>query len=672
MEASPSISSSPPQTETSTRAQRYVSLISAAASSGYPLWRPSPYHTDTGEEQTIKIGDVGVYYDTDPFHTLFNITEPFGGITDGARVPDGVTPHHNIQGSMMVDSGYHQRDKLFIKPHESISPQIEIDEDESRLSDEGGALLMLPRGGVLKKFRKTNNFRTRISRYWREWYNFAYEEADMDETRSLCLLTGVEQCSSWAMAVWDSISSRSPHTLESLVLTVDKDIGNCSWAFPPPRCSTQSAPTLLTAIDNVNKETVLIRAWWIDSSNGNFHDKPSPPQPPPHQDGDEDVDGDSTRRAEDSRNQFDRHTQNSSNPSQNFNPFRNGSSSRHPYDSEAPLLDDRECFESSVNNINMSNIIKLPATLNTVSHPCQLINKLAMAIISKAQPFLLDLGFAALSHDEDWISLLEESDNETLEGSELLRRVCQKLKFVAEGDVVYTESMTSAESELIQQSIKSASNHTAHFPVLFHLREPYTTRNDDSTAELSQITCESHLGLPDNHHHHKKSSAFEGNKIPRNNAQGPSFNAYAPLPAVAQSPSSSSDPWRGTICPPPPNNQSPTLTDGSLWPEVNDDSQQSNPASRNVPRSDYERGFPLQSSDGGHGFNQPDAVREDASLSWIDPVAAAMSEPHHTASPLGRSQEFMNANSGTGTPYPSRDANFGYLHSLGQCGDDES
>ncbi|KAK1224726.1 hypothetical protein PQX77_012358 [Marasmius sp. AFHP31] len=65
-------------------------------------------------------------------------------------------------------------------------------------------------------------------------------------------------------------------------------------------------------------------------------------------------------------------------------------------------------------------------------------------LVSKAQPSLLQRGFAAFSHDDDWISVLEgvDDDSALLEGTELLEHICQKFKFVAEGDVVYTESLT--------------------------------------------------------------------------------------------------------------------------------------------------------------------------------------------------------------------------------------
>ncbi|KAJ8085270.1 hypothetical protein PM082_004065 [Marasmius tenuissimus] len=429
------------------RGQRYASLLSET-SPGYPLWKPSPRCTDTGEEHIIQIGDVGVCSDVDPFLTLFNITEPLGHITDGDRVPAGVVPHCDIRGGITVDTGYHQNHKLFTKPPGSISHDVRIDEEDARirvftfnLSEEEDALLILPRGGVLRKLERTGEFQRRIVRHWRQWYDYADEEGVLDDRQTLCLLTGVEQCSTWAMAVWEPAPQReSRYIPNSLMLTLDGTHSNCSWGIPSPRCSTQSAPTLLGE-DAALKETVFVRAFWIARNNGISHMRPPPSlPPPPPPDHDRDVDGneDSSRHGRETRNPFNQFSQYSRDPSQNMNPFRKGSTLQSPQ--EAPMQPSPgcgDCFESSHNHIasevqltdqrhiNISNIVSLPATFNTLSsHPCQLINELAFQIIGKAQPSLLELGCAAFSHDEDWISVLKDLEDGPLEEYGLLRRIC--------------------------------------------------------------------------------------------------------------------------------------------------------------------------------------------------------------------------------------------------------
>ncbi|KAL0057010.1 hypothetical protein AAF712_016371 [Marasmius tenuissimus] len=330
------------------RGQRYASLLSET-SPGYPLWKPSPRFTDTGEEHIIQIGDVGVCSDVDPFLALFNITEPLGRITDGDRVPAGVVPHCDIRGRITVDTGYHQNHKLFTKPPGSILHNVRMDEEDARvftfnLSAEEGALLILPRGGVLRKLDRTGEFQRRI----------------------------------------------------------------------------------------------------------------------------------------------------------NLNPFQKGSTSLSPR--EAPMqpspggCDSFELSRSHVapevqltdqHHITVSNIVSLPATFNTlISHPCQLINELAFQIVAKARPSLLESGCAAFSHDEDWISVLKDSEDGPLEQYELLRRICANYKFVAERDAIYTERMTTVESELVRTSSRSACHHNAFVPVLFQAREPEATHKTSPPPEM--------------------------------------------------------------------------------------------------------------------------------------------------------------------------------------------
>ncbi|KAK1219489.1 hypothetical protein PQX77_017803, partial [Marasmius sp. AFHP31] len=462
--------------------QRYASLLSNI-SLGHPLWKPSPRCTDTGEEYTVSIGDVGIYYDVYPFYTLFNITKPLGGITNGNQVPDGVIPHCDIHGSVTVEANCYEKGQWLIWPRSSLLEQATSDRGNSRvftfhLSENEGALLVLPQGGTSRKLEKTYEFKSRILRYWRQWYDFANKEGDLDGSQSLRLVTGVEQCSTWAMAVWDAISTGSG-MLGPLELTVDNISGSGSWTRCPPRCSTRSlASALLARDDNELRETIFVHAFWISRSLATSItslDSPFPNSGYSDEGGDREDDSD--RHHWNSRNPFNR----SSN-----NPFRHiTSTSAQPRDSSGHF----DCSNSRLDHIsrpmdNNPRHIQLPAAFDTVYHPCQLINRLAFEIISKAQPALLDFGIAAISHENDWLSVQEDFDDpvEAPQAMELLRRICAKFKFVAEGDAVYTEVMTPVELEIMQKDAGTRLTHAACFPVLLvvhpnHPGEDYLNSN---------------------------------------------------------------------------------------------------------------------------------------------------------------------------------------------------
>ncbi|KAK1219995.1 hypothetical protein PQX77_017257 [Marasmius sp. AFHP31] len=499
--SSPQTEATPSYIDDRTPGQRYASLLSACKL-GYPLWKPSPRRTDTGKEHIINIGDVGVPYDLDPFHTLFNITTYSGGLTGNIRTPEGVDPPCDIRGDVTIDTNYHEDGKLLARPQGSIARQTDSYLDLSarrsrgfgfRLSQKEGALLMLPRGSTLRKLQKTHEFKARLMRHWRSWYDFADVEGDLDEAQTLCLVTGVQQCRAWAMAVWDEMSENDPGgDSEFLTLTFDEVGDGCSWDRCPPRCSTQS---LSSNSNTGTHETVFIRAFWISRRDGSFSTRGSPP--PAGRDGDSSGDGNFGRHSRHRLNPFGRF-QGTRYASQNpFNPFCSGSPSNTPSpphndSGQSSPSADRSASGVSTSDrcqIDESSIIRLgpedTSKMLQVGHPCQVINALAFKLVSRALPFLLDAEFAAFSHDDDWISAVENFDGVFPEGIELLRHVCKKFKFVVEpeGDVVYTEILTSEEMELVRNG---AHCETTLLPVLFQLRESEIHHNELLEVELNE------------------------------------------------------------------------------------------------------------------------------------------------------------------------------------------
>ncbi|KAJ8085461.1 hypothetical protein PM082_004277 [Marasmius tenuissimus] len=509
---SPDLSSLSSQSSVPTRqindrtpGQRYAALLSAC-NIGYPLWKPSSRQTDTGNECTINIGDVGICSDEDPFHTLFNITESRSSLIFTSNpLPKGIDPPCCVEGKVTVDPTYHRDGVILVKPGGTLLGHS-VSEDIANanqsiftfdLTKGDGALLMLPRGGTLRKLQQTHAFKGRISRYWREWFEFAEQEGDLDENQTLCLITGLERCSTWAMAAWDSISSESYNNPGSVALraSVDKDSGHCAWTFCPVRCSAQSSALTPQGLSNDQfKETVFIRAFWINRQVGRVSPSP-PPLPPPSRDDENESDDDSRARQhqQPSRNPF-HHSRSSTYLSRNpFNPFCKGSASGPPSDNDRPQASETRSIATTLSPvgtfIDESNIIHLQvATSEDISHPCRVINRLAFSLLSKVRPALLDSGCIALSHDEDWMDVFKDFGEPDFSETELLRRVCAEYKFVMEGDVIYTEHMSTAELEHIHQGSKLAQNEPNLIPVLLVLRGQEVPLEDVPHLMASELT----------------------------------------------------------------------------------------------------------------------------------------------------------------------------------------
>ncbi|KAJ8088477.1 hypothetical protein PM082_022550 [Marasmius tenuissimus] len=255
------------------------------------------------------------------------------------------------------------------------------------------------------------------------------------------------------------------------------------------------------------KETVFVRGIWINKMNGRTGTNTSPPR----SSGNEDSDGDEDPGGRDrhSGNPYDR-SRRAMHSSQNpRNPFYNRSSS-NPFSSTQNTLSDYEHTAHSgcchlppdVRQPNEGNTIDLSAAaFDIVARPCYLINKLALELISHLRPPSFEFGCVAFSQDEDWMSVLEDLDEEVPSGTELLRRICGKLKFVAEGGTIYTEFMTSTELESIQQSMSLVTGSkmaSTVVPVLFQLCETSVPHTEDDELVGMEISCtESRLSRQD-------------------------------------------------------------------------------------------------------------------------------------------------------------------------------
>ncbi|KAL0567457.1 cell division cycle-related protein [Marasmius crinis-equi] len=431
-----------------TPSQRYVSLLFECGL-GYPLWMPAPRRTRAGEEHVINIGDVGVIRDGFPFYTLFNITQPKDSLAnrDVDELPGGIDPPCVIQPRFItVVDKLDEKGRSYIRPKESIlSEDVQEDLEGSRvfnfqLSRTHGALLLLPQGSVVENLQPRNEFMSRIQRHGRQWFDWAEQQGDLGDQQALYIVTGVEKCSTWGIAAWDSaVGSENLQPL-SLKLTVNGLDGRCSWAYSTSRCESQTLARPTSSVE----QTVFIRGFWIDRYGGIVGGSPSPPASTDFK-SDGCDDGENPRgdkhandhlggngRQQDhsssSRNSSSRST--SRGPASSFGRGHSGGQSRSDFSLDlSPQID--------MWSTNLSG-----SGSNLVTHPCKVINDLAFQLISNIDPALLDAGFLAVSHDDDWMSIIRDADEEFPSKAEITRRVSAELKYVVQGGTYYNRYIT--------------------------------------------------------------------------------------------------------------------------------------------------------------------------------------------------------------------------------------
>ncbi|KAJ8072124.1 hypothetical protein PM082_015682 [Marasmius tenuissimus] len=435
--------------QTRTPSERYESLL-LRCKLGFPLWRPSPRCTPSGK-YIPDIGDVGVLTHDLPFNTLFSVTQSRNSPANRDGIPEGVDPPCVLNPrSIDVNQEYHPPKAAFVQPQDAISRQNHDPAGDAssifnfHLTGAAGALLMLPQGGKLHTLVATTEFKRRVRLYWRQWYEFAADRVDLDEGQALYLVTGFERCSTWAMAVWDSTTSHDHDETSSLKLSVVESTGACSWAFPPARCTTQSSSTSASgSVPCEDQQTVFIRGFWIDRFDGSISSRsPVLLSSPPGQ-GKDDNSNNSNSRGSSS------HDPPSNPPSSAYPSFYGGGSGASNFQSDFldPSIDKLQTKELELN----LSISDGGEGSDDIAHPCKIINMFALELISKVKPALLDAGCVAFSHDEDWISIIRDSDEDFPSNFEIVQRICSQYKFTIEGDVIYTASMTDTEKEFLEK-----------------------------------------------------------------------------------------------------------------------------------------------------------------------------------------------------------------------------
>ncbi|KAL0564147.1 hypothetical protein V5O48_017906 [Marasmius crinis-equi] len=460
------------RTRERTRSQRYESLLFECGL-GYPLWKPTPRRTRV-EEYVVNIGDVGVISDGLPFNTLFNITQPSDSLANKDGVPEGFDPPCVIPArSLTVVDKYHQDGATFVRPSDSISSQDAQNATFSgsrvfnfSLTSSHGALLLLPQGGVLENLQGKTEFTSRIQLHWRQWYGFAEEQGDLGDYHALYLVTGVEKCSTWVIAAWDS----TVHVAESgnpqqLSIEIMHD-GTCVWrSLPPARCEARS---LAPGANNTAKESVFVRGFWINRSNGTSSSSGPPPPPSPFG-ADSGNDDDDTWGGGDSRNPY--LSRRSSEASSQLSDSLSFSGSDHFGVSWSSYSADSPQDETQVTNIALNLLVN---GSDVVTHPCEIINKFALKLISNLSGGgrgSSNAGWVAFSHDDDLITIMQDSEEGLPAETGIIKQVCSKFKFVVEEDTIHIATMSIADKVLLQQTSSPDYVDALIIPVLVEFRQ---------------------------------------------------------------------------------------------------------------------------------------------------------------------------------------------------------
>ncbi|KAG7086866.1 hypothetical protein E1B28_002787 [Marasmius oreades] len=401
---------------------------------GFPLYILSPLPI-LGQDRRVayrcppKIGDVGVIPPAHNFEALFNLFTA----SEGDNVPPGVLPAidmpQNSSSGDSVSMACHYR------PHTSFGNVLQrksrlLSKEvtyELPLKGYSAAALILPRGSHQERLKVTYRkaIFNRVKRYGLQWLDFTSHT-------SFYVVTGTETCSAWATAVWDSGKSTRAKFHSGKWDWTGKYIHGRGEVrkYPPTKKEEKEA----TCMD----QTAFLIGFWMDWY-GNMSDG-RPGLPPQSQHSPSNQGGGAFNPGGGSDSAPDRYSGTSNEPSgaapQTY-PYGPGGNNwfttlnnLHPV-----CLDDSSVQE-----------VKIRFDLDIISYrqPCQLINKFGYLLVRLLDP-AASFGLF-FSHDDHWMSVIEESDDVFPDNDQFCERFCAKYKYVLEDDTIFPEELSANSS----------------------------------------------------------------------------------------------------------------------------------------------------------------------------------------------------------------------------------
>ncbi|KAL0574903.1 hypothetical protein V5O48_007047, partial [Marasmius crinis-equi] len=496
----------------------YVHHLYGTKRNFHPLPKPCPSRDMCGKYVNatgIRIGDVGIFKYHVPFKTLFNLNDTKdNSLNKRFTVPNDVESLPKLDSYVDVIS---QNRELIVRPTSGIEFSDVLGTGSNStaryfdVNSTSGALLLLPRGSSLYSLA---GHRTRleecIRRDYCKWFALAEQHEGQDfDRRTLCVATDVVKCSAWAIATWNEIPLEGPTV--TLKLTEEED--RYAWESFTPNCGVSCHPEIipptlwsriLPSWDSPCNQDVFVRGYWI---TGEDTISMMPPHPPPDpqsnaQYGDSgyssSIDAESIPTREyppEGQNGESTGGRGPTNHDAHRNPDTTSRSGGSGQDHNSDR-DSRHQFTDATGEPQLIPVDRdcLPLS-GPIHNPCEAINRFILALlrtIGLESGELNDPPNCAISHDDDWIDIVEEPSTRgatvLLDQSSFLRQVSSKVKFIVEKDVVYTRDLHDDEKGLINH-YTGGSGWRDSIPVYLEFRynQGWPTRLPDP-----QLSCGSH------------------------------------------------------------------------------------------------------------------------------------------------------------------------------------
>ncbi|KAF9488203.1 hypothetical protein BDN71DRAFT_1457617 [Pleurotus eryngii] len=415
---------------------------------GYPLWIPEPYgHSPIYRTKGVRIGDVGYVTQDGGFETLFNIRASPNDPINRRGVPDGFQEVHlHVHDVVHLPNFHHSNSAVTSTSakQRSLDAGVSVTQAQTIVgagaaleyvwSSTEGAILHLPKGASRITATKSV-FREQAMRHAKNWYKFAFECSDV-ANGSLYLITGCDKTSSWMVGAFSDCSSGSQAILQlSVAGLLEGQLSyNYSWATSSPAIQRvgpsvdqttawDEDPDALERDNDIfatdapqgNNQCAFIRGYKITLRRDVLRRILGGPTTTTQISSIEDA-----TEGDIQRNSFSSAAQSPAWYSKgNTRAVGDGRDSGGEWDEE--LGDDSPSDEGDI------RLEELPAPCEDC-HPSALINNFMSEKYPNAE--------VAITHDDDWIGLIDEDDRSWPTDDELLLRLRHRYSFKHSQDAV--------------------------------------------------------------------------------------------------------------------------------------------------------------------------------------------------------------------------------------------
>jgi hypothetical protein len=179
---------------------------------GFPLWVPQPNTRAflTHRREGVTIGDLGRVTAYGAFDVLFNICKAGGHPDNPDELPDVFEP------LVLRESDIHRFQEYAMDSYLTSESVKKLSGLTFRCSSSEGAVLTMPDGAFREDLQNITLFRDFAAENAESWYRFANGPCGRDiGNGELQLITGCDKTSSWGLAAYQNIQSRS-HSPDNL------------------------------------------------------------------------------------------------------------------------------------------------------------------------------------------------------------------------------------------------------------------------------------------------------------------------------------------------------------------------------------------------------------------------------------------------------------------------